>query len=69
MNFFNKSFDGFLQNANENSFFLKPNTSEEIINLISSYESTLVGPNSLGYTQTQKQEWQLQRLLCYTETQ
>ena len=34
--FSNKSFDGFLQHANENSFFLKPTISDEIISLISS---------------------------------
>ena len=34
--FSNKSFDGFLQHANKNSFFLKPTSSDEIISLISS---------------------------------
>ena len=44
----NKSFDEFLQNANENSFFLRPTSSIKITNLISSlYESKSVGPNGL----------------------
>ena len=33
--FSNKSFDEFLQHANENSFFLKSTSLDEIINLIS----------------------------------
>ena len=46
--FSNKSFNEFLQHANENSFFLKRTNSDEIINLISSVnESKSVGPNSL----------------------
>ena len=45
--FSNKSFDEFLQHANENSFFLKSTTSDEIINIISSLkESKSVGPNN-----------------------
>ena len=46
--FSNKLFDGFLQHSNENPFFLKPTSSHEIINLISSLnESKSVGPNNL----------------------
>ena len=46
--FSNKSFDAFLQHTNENSLFLKPISSDEITDLISSLnESKSVDPNSL----------------------
>ena len=46
--FSNKSFNGFLQHANENSFFLRPTSSDEITNLIASLnESKSVDPNGL----------------------
>ena len=44
--FSNKSFDEFLQYPNENSFFLRPTSPDEITNLILSLnESKWVGPN------------------------
>ena len=44
----NKSFDNFLQRPNKNSFFLRPTSSDEIINLILSLnESKSAGPNCL----------------------
>ena len=44
--FSNKSFDEFLQHPNENSFFLRPTSSDEITNLILSLnESKSLGPN------------------------
>ena len=46
--FSNKSFDEFLQHPNKNSFFLRPTISDEITNLILSFnESISVGPNGL----------------------
>ena len=46
--FSNKSSDEFLQHSNEKSFYLKPTSSDEMVNLISSLnESKSAGPNSL----------------------
>ena len=46
--FSNKSFHEFLQYANENSFFLKPISSDEIVHLISSLNDGITfAPNSL----------------------
>ena len=46
--FSNKSFDKFLQHPNENSFFLRPTSSDKITNLIlSSNESKSIFPNGL----------------------
>ena len=46
--FSNKSFDEFLQHTNKNSDFLRPTSSDEITNLISSLnESISFGPNGV----------------------
>ena len=46
--FSNKSFDEFLQHPNENCFFLRPTSSDEITNLVLLLnESKSVGPNGL----------------------